>query len=95
MLKIFDDLRPAMGFEKSFDDMNVQQLTVNNQAVNDEIRRTHLQLASSMVIRESQFDVLARDLDNPALQAQRKNLTQLQVMSYIDCRLNIRCKNKS
>lgn len=32
-----------------------------------------------MVIRESQFDVLARDLDNPALQAQRKNLTQLQV----------------
>ncbi|KAK2581312.1 hypothetical protein KPH14_008087 [Odynerus spinipes] len=95
MLKIFDDLRPVMGFEKTFNEVNVQQLTVNNQAVSDEIRRTHLQLADSIAIRESQFNVLARDLENPALQAQRKNLTQLQVISSIDCRLNIRCKSKS
>lgn len=78
VLKIFDDLRPVMGFEKTFGEVNMQQLTVNNQAVSDEIGRTHLQLANSMAIRESQFNVLARDLDNPALQAQRKNLTQLQ-----------------
>ena len=34
---------------------------------------------NSMVLQESQLDVLARNLRNPALQAKRESLTPLQV----------------
>ncbi|KAG7188098.1 hypothetical protein KM043_015948 [Ampulex compressa] len=78
MMKIFDDLRPVMGFEKTFNEAKMQQLAANNQVVSEEIRRAHIHLANSMALRESQFNILARDLENPALQAQRENLTQLQ-----------------
>lgn len=49
------------------------------QTVNDEIRRTHEQLADNIALRESQFNILARDLKNPAFRAQRESLSQLQV----------------
>ncbi|XP_012279251.1 uncharacterized protein LOC105699099 isoform X2 [Orussus abietinus] len=78
LMKIFDDLRPVMGFEKDIDETKVQQFAANDQAVSEGIRRTHIQLANSMALRESQFSVLERDLENPALQAQRENFTQLQ-----------------
>ncbi|XP_014613092.1 PREDICTED: uncharacterized protein LOC106791735 [Polistes canadensis] len=80
MLKIFNNLRPVMGFEKNYDEVNSRQLSSVNdqQMVNDELTRTHLQLANCITIQESQFDVLARNLENPVLQSQRKNLTQLQ-----------------
>ncbi|XP_014487078.1 PREDICTED: uncharacterized protein LOC106750930 isoform X2 [Dinoponera quadriceps] len=77
MMKIFDNYRPVADFE-SFNDRKVHQLTTDDQTVNDEIRRTYRQLANSMTLRESQLSVLARDLENPALRAQRENLSQLQ-----------------
>ncbi|CAD1469146.1 unnamed protein product, partial [Heterotrigona itama] len=46
--------------------------------INDEIRRKHLQLMNSITLQESQLDVLARDLKNPAFQAKRGSLTPLQ-----------------
>ncbi|XP_011698026.1 PREDICTED: circadian locomoter output cycles protein kaput-like isoform X2 [Wasmannia auropunctata] len=78
MMKIFDGLRngPA-GFE-NFNEAKMQQLTSDNQVVNDELSRTYYQLADRMALHESQINVLARDLKNPALRAQRENLTQLQ-----------------
>ncbi|KAI4489539.1 hypothetical protein M0802_010976 [Mischocyttarus mexicanus] len=79
MLKIFNNLRPVMGFEKNFDEVNSHQGCINNQnIVNDELTKTHLQLANCITIQESQLDVLARDMENSVLQSQRKNLTQLQ-----------------
>ncbi|KAL6261687.1 hypothetical protein P5V15_006776 [Pogonomyrmex californicus] len=56
----------------------MQQLASDDQVVNDELNRTYYQLADSMALRESQINVLARDLKNPALRAQRENLSQLQ-----------------
>lgn len=53
------------------------------QVVNDELSRTYYQLADSMALHESQINILARDLKNPALHAQRENLSQLQVHRLI------------
>ncbi|OAD53507.1 hypothetical protein WN48_09809, partial [Eufriesea mexicana] len=77
IMKIFDDLRHVPIFENTFDETTVQQLA-NNNAINNEIRRKHLQLMNSMALQESQLNVLARDLKNPALQAKRGSLTPLQ-----------------
>ncbi|XP_053971138.1 circadian locomoter output cycles protein kaput-like isoform X1 [Hylaeus volcanicus] len=71
------DLIVKMIFENTFNDAKVQ-IADHNQAINKEIRRTHLKLKNSMALQESQLDVLARDLKNPALQAQRGSLTPLQ-----------------
>ncbi|XP_017787864.1 PREDICTED: neuronal PAS domain-containing protein 2-like isoform X2 [Habropoda laboriosa] len=71
IMKILDD------FESSFNETKVQQLTDNN-AINNEIRRKHIQLMNSMALQESQLNVLAQDLKNPALQAKRGSLTPLQ-----------------
>ncbi|CAK9828929.1 Neuronal PAS domain-containing protein 2 [Anthophora retusa] len=71
IMKILDD------FESSFNETKVQQLTDNN-AINNEIRRKHIQLMNSMALQESQLSVLAQDLKNPALQAKRRSLTPLQ-----------------
>ncbi|XP_076623276.1 uncharacterized protein LOC143342871 isoform X2 [Colletes latitarsis] len=71
------DLIVKMIFENTFNDAKVQQLPDHN-AINKEIRRTHLQLKNSMALQESQLNVLARDLKNPALQAKRGSLTPLQ-----------------
>ncbi|CAK9797329.1 Neuronal PAS domain-containing protein 2 [Anthophora quadrimaculata] len=71
IMKILDD------FESSFNETKVQQLTDNN-AINNEIRRKHIQLMNSMALQESQLNVLAQDLKNPALQAKRRSLTPLQ-----------------
>ncbi|XP_032668631.1 circadian locomoter output cycles protein kaput-like isoform X1 [Odontomachus brunneus] len=73
MMKIFDNLRPVADFEKGFNKRK------ERQTVNDKIRRTYRQLANSMMVRESELNVLARDLENPALCAQRENLSQLQI----------------
>ncbi|XP_024942520.1 uncharacterized protein LOC107269431 isoform X6 [Cephus cinctus] len=78
LMKMFDNLRPVMAFEKIIDKVKAQQFAVSDQVVNEEIRRTHLQLANSMALRESQFSILERDLEDPALQAQRENFNQLQ-----------------
>ncbi|KYM82224.1 Aryl hydrocarbon receptor nuclear translocator-like protein 2 [Atta colombica] len=79
MMKIFGGLRNGTtGFE-DFDEAKIQQLTPDDQVVNDELSRTYYQLADSMALHESQINVLARDLKNPALRIQRKNLSQLQV----------------
>jgi len=51
--------------------------------VNDELSRTYYQLADSMALQDSQISILARDLKNPALRAQRENLSQLQVQRLI------------
>ncbi|XP_011052681.1 PREDICTED: uncharacterized protein LOC105145055 isoform X1 [Acromyrmex echinatior] len=78
MMKIFGGLRNGTtGFE-DFDEAKIQQLTPDDQVVNDELNRTYYQLADSMALHESQINVLARDLKNPALRIQRKNLSQLQ-----------------
>ncbi|XP_018049096.1 PREDICTED: aryl hydrocarbon receptor nuclear translocator 2-like isoform X1 [Atta colombica] len=82
MMKIFGGLRNGTtGFEviSDFDEAKIQQLTPDDQVVNDELSRTYYQLADSMALHESQINVLARDLKNPALRIQRKNLSQLQV----------------
>ncbi|XP_076170068.1 uncharacterized protein LOC143148066 isoform X2 [Ptiloglossa arizonensis] len=71
------DLIMKMIFENTFNDTKVQQLADHN-AINKEIRRRHLQLKNSMALQESQLNVLARDLKNPALQAKRGSLTPLQ-----------------
>ncbi|XP_015172426.1 PREDICTED: uncharacterized protein LOC107064328 isoform X2 [Polistes dominula] len=101
MLKIFNNLRPVMGFEKNYDEVNSRQLTSlddldfsQQQIVSDGLTKTHRQLTNDIQFQESEFNALKRDLENPALEAQRKNLTQLQVMSYIDYRLNIKYKSK-
>ncbi|XP_043502102.1 putative mediator of RNA polymerase II transcription subunit 10 [Polistes fuscatus] len=80
VLKIFNNLRPVMGFEKNYDEVNSLELPSidNEHLLNDEIKMSHLKLANCITIQESQFDVLARNLENPVLQSQRKNLTQLQ-----------------
>ncbi|XP_018375813.1 PREDICTED: aryl hydrocarbon receptor nuclear translocator-like protein 2 isoform X1 [Trachymyrmex cornetzi] len=81
MMKIFGGLRNGTtGFEviSDFDETKIQQLTPDDQVVNDELSRTYYQLADSMALHESQINVLARDLKNPALRGQRKNLSQLQ-----------------
>ncbi|XP_011336854.1 uncharacterized protein LOC105279025 isoform X2 [Ooceraea biroi] len=80
MMKIFDTFNH--GSTTNFDDnpvkANVQQLVPDEQQVNDEIRRTYHQLANNMALCESQINVLARDFENPALCAQRKDLSQIQ-----------------
>ncbi|XP_018392295.1 PREDICTED: aryl hydrocarbon receptor nuclear translocator 2-like [Cyphomyrmex costatus] len=78
MMKIFGGLRNGpVGFE-DFDETKIQQLTPDDQVVSDELSRTYYQLADSMALHESQINVLARDLKNPALRFQRENLSQLQ-----------------
>ncbi|XP_012137893.2 uncharacterized protein LOC100884063 isoform X1 [Megachile rotundata] len=76
IMKIFDDLRHVPIFENSFNETKVQ--LADNNAINNEIRRKHLQLMNTMALQESQLNVLARDLKNPALQAKRGSLTPLQ-----------------
>ncbi|XP_017879549.1 circadian locomoter output cycles protein kaput-like isoform X2 [Ceratina calcarata] len=51
----------------------------DSNAIDNEIRRKHLQLMNSMALQESQLNILARDLKNPALQSRRGSLTPLQV----------------
>ncbi|XP_018317009.1 circadian locomoter output cycles protein kaput isoform X2 [Mycetomoellerius zeteki] len=78
MMKIFGGLRNGpTGFE-DFDEAKIQPLSPDDQVVNDELSRTYYQLADSMALHESQINVLARDLKNPALRVQRENLSQLQ-----------------
>ncbi|XP_034184906.2 uncharacterized protein LOC117606506 isoform X1 [Osmia lignaria lignaria] len=76
IMKIFDDLRHVPIFENSFNETKVQ--LADNNAINNEIKRKHLQLMNSISLQESQLNVLARDLKNPALQAKRGSLTPLQ-----------------
>ncbi|CAL7935902.1 unnamed protein product [Xylocopa violacea] len=76
LMKIFDDLRHASIFENTLTETKVQ--LADNNAINNEIRKKHLQLMNSMALQESQLNVLARDLKNPALQAKRGSLTPLQ-----------------
>ncbi|KAL0115866.1 hypothetical protein PUN28_011027 [Cardiocondyla obscurior] len=77
LMKIFDDVHNRSGFE-NFSEAKIQ-LTFNNQMVNDELNRTHYQLADNLSLNESQISLLARDLKNPALHVQRENLSQLQI----------------
>ncbi|KOX81146.1 Neuronal PAS domain-containing protein 2 [Melipona quadrifasciata] len=79
IMRIIDDLRHVPILEtNTFNETKIQHLPDNN-IINDEIRRKHLQLMNSMALQESQLDLLARDLRNPALQAKRGSLTPLQV----------------
>lgn len=77
IMKIFDDLRHVSILENTFNETKVQ--LADSNAIDNEIRRKHLQLMNSMALQESQLNVLARDLKNPALQSRRGSLTPLQV----------------
>ncbi|XP_046410782.1 uncharacterized protein LOC124175025 isoform X4 [Neodiprion fabricii] len=74
----FEDLQSVVCNEKTIDEAHINEFTACNQAVNEEIRKTQFQLEQSIALRESQLSVLKRDLDNPALLAQRKNLKQIE-----------------
>ncbi|XP_012542049.1 aryl hydrocarbon receptor nuclear translocator-like protein 2 isoform X4 [Monomorium pharaonis] len=78
MIKILDGLRNGSAGFENFNEAKIQQLTPDDQIVNDELSRTYYQLADSMALQESQINVLVRDLKNPALRIQRENLSQLQ-----------------
>ncbi|EFN85711.1 Neuronal PAS domain-containing protein 2 [Harpegnathos saltator] len=77
IMKIFD-IGPVPDFKNGFNDRKMHQPTPDDQTINDKIRRTHQQIAKSMTLRQSQLNVLARDLENPAFRVQRENLSHLQ-----------------
>ncbi|XP_043517681.1 neuronal PAS domain-containing protein 2-like isoform X2 [Frieseomelitta varia] len=77
IMRIIDDLRHVPILENTFNETKIQHLPDNN-IINDEIRRKHLQLMNSMALQESQLSILTRNLRNPALQAKRESLTPLQ-----------------
>ncbi|XP_012269089.2 hypoxia-inducible factor 1-alpha-like isoform X1 [Athalia rosae] len=73
LMKKLGDLQSVMYIGKPIDEANVDQFTASDQAVSEGIRRTQFQLEKCMALRESQFNVLKRNLDNPALQTKRDN----------------------
>ncbi|XP_066590181.1 neuronal PAS domain-containing protein 2-like isoform X2 [Prorops nasuta] len=84
MMKILDNLRSS-SFDKTLE--NDERHLESTNAIDEEIMRTHFELENSSALRESQFNVLARDLENPALQAQRENFTQIQAEHKIHKKL--------
>lgn len=53
------------------------------QRVNNKLRRTYRQITNNLTLQETQMSMLANDLRNPGLRAQRENLSQLQVHRLI------------
>ncbi|XP_024221856.1 circadian locomoter output cycles protein kaput isoform X2 [Bombus impatiens] len=74
IMKIIDDLRYVPILENPFNETQVQQLPDNN-IINKEIKRKHLQLMNSIALQESELNNIERDLKNPVLRAKRESLT--------------------
>ncbi|XP_012232498.1 uncharacterized protein [Linepithema humile] len=81
MMKILDGFpnESTTDFKNDFNESRAQQfIALEDQIVNEGLRRKHIDLSKEQTKRESQINVLAQDLKGSALRAQRENLSQIE-----------------
>lgn len=70
----------SVDFENRFNEALQQLASDHQRAINNKLlRHTYRQITNNLTLQETQINMLANNLRNPGLHAQRENLSQLQV----------------